>query len=130
MLFDGATVGGRIPVSRNDGRAQQQRTRRPGGGGGETDGQRQKTGIGREEAAFPVGQGTEGVHHSGHNHERVHRVLAAVFRAGASQAVPQRPVQHTELVEQFVPVAGLRKLSTEPRESRTRRSKRFFRSTF
>lgn len=90
VLFDGAPVGGRVPVSGVDGGAQQ----RPqlGQTGGRS---HKKTGVGWQEAAVPTRQGTEGVHHAGHHHERFHRVLASVFRAGARQAVPQRPIQHT-----------------------------------
>jgi len=109
VLFDGAPVRGRVPVSGADGSAQQRPQRRTTGG-------HQEARVRRQEAQVPAGQGAEGVHHAGHHHERVHRVLVAVFRAGAGQAVPQRPVQHTRLAEQPVPVAGLRQLAAEPRE--------------
>jgi hypothetical protein len=111
VLFDGTPVGGRVSVPSADGSAQQRPQRRTSGGRGH-----QETRVRRQEAQVPAGQGAESVHHAGHHHERVHRVLVAVLRAGAGQAVPQRPVQHTQLAEQPVPVAGLRQLVTEPRE--------------
>lgn len=110
MLFDGAPVGGRVPVSRADGGAQQRSQLRQASGRGH-----QEARVRRQEITVPAGQRTEGVHHSGHHNERVHRVLVTVLRPSAGQAVPQRPVQHTELVEQPVPVAGLRQLAVEPR---------------
>lgn len=110
MLFDGTPVGGRVPVSSVDGGTQQRPQRRTSGG-------HQEARVRRQEAQVPAGQGTEGVHHAGHHYERVYRVLATVLRAGAGQAIPQRPVQHTQLAEQPVPVAGLRKLATKPREN-------------
>lgn len=115
MLFDGAPVGGRVPVPGADGGAQQraQQLRETGGHGGRDV---EETRVGRQEAPVPAGQGTEGVHYAGHHNERVHRVLAAVLRPRAGQAVPQRPVQHTQLAEQPVPVAGLRELAAEPGE--------------
>lgn len=112
VLFDGAPVGGRVPVSGADGGAEQRAQRGQTGGG-------QETRVGRQEAAVPAGQGAEGVHHAGHHHERVHRLLVAVLRARAGQAVPQRSVQHTQLAEQPVPVAGLRQLAVKPREYHT-----------
>lgn len=124
LLFGGPSVGGRVPVPGADGGAQQQRSQRrrrwrhgkTGCGGGGRGGRGQEVRVGRQEVAVSAGQGTEGVHHAGHHHERVHRVLAAVLRSGAGQTVPQRTVQHTQLAEQPVPVAGLRQLAAEPRK--------------
>jgi len=111
MLFDGTPVGGRVPVPSANGGTQQRPQRRTSGGRGH-----QETRVWRKETQVPAGQGAKGVHHAGNHYERVYRVLVAVLRAGPGQAVPQRPVQHTQLAEQPVPVAGLRKLATEPRE--------------
>lgn len=86
VLLDGAPVGGRVPVPGADGGAQQRPQLGQDGGRGRHD---QEVGVRRQEAAVPVGQGAEGVHHAGHHHERVHRVLVTVLRAGAGQAVPQ-----------------------------------------
>lgn len=108
MLFDGSPVGGRVPVSSVDGSTQQRPQHRTSG--------HQEARIRWQEAQVPAGQGAEGVHHAGHHYERVHRVLVTVLRAGTGQAIPQRPVQHSQFTEQPVPVAGLRKLATEPRE--------------
>lgn len=102
MLFNGTPVGGRVPVPSADGGTQQRPQRRTSGG------RHQEARVWRKEAQVPAGQRAEGVHHAGNNYERVYRVLVTVLRAGAGQAVPQRPVQHTQLVEQPVPVAGLR----------------------
>jgi len=111
MLFNGTPVGGRVPVPSADDGTQQRPQRRTSGGRGH-----QEARVWRKEAQVPAGQGAEGVHHAGHHYERVYRVLVTVLRAGAGQAVPQRPIQHTQLAEQPVPVAGLRKLTTESRE--------------
>lgn len=108
VLLDAAAVGGRVPVPGDGGGAHQRAQH------GQTD-VRQEAGVGQE-APVPVGQRAEGVHHAWHHNERVHCVLATVLRAGAGQAVPQRPDQHTQLSEQPVPVAGLRQLAVEPRE--------------
>lgn len=111
VLFDGASVGGRVPVPGGaDGGAQQRAQH------GKTGRGHQEVRVRRQEAAVPVGQGAEGVHHVGHHNERVYRVLVAVLRARARQAVPQRPVQHTQLAEQPFPVAGLRQFVAESRE--------------
>lgn len=107
MLFDGTPVGGRIPVPGVDGSTQQWPQLRTSGGRGHQEARVQ-------EAQVPAGQGAEGVHHAGYHYERVHCVLVTVLRAGAGQAVPQRPVQHTQLAEQPVPMVGLRQLATEP----------------
>lgn len=109
MLFDGTPVGGRIPVPGVDGSTQQWPQLRTSGGRGHQEARVQ-------EAQVPAGQGAEGVHHAGYHYERVHCVLVTVLRAGAGQAVPQRPVQHTQLAEQPVPMVGLRQLATEPCE--------------
>lgn len=122
VLLDGAPVGGRVPVPGADGGAQQRPQLGETGGHGWPV---QEARVRRQEAAVPVGQGAEGVHHAGHHHERVHRVLVTVLRAGAGQAVPQRPVQHTQLAEQPVPVAGLRQLTAEPRKYNLLENMRF-----
>lgn len=111
VLFDGAPVGGRISVSGADDGAEQRPQRWPSGGRGH-----QEARVRRQKAQVPAGKGAESVHHAGHHHERVHRVLVTVLRAGVGQAVPQRPVQHTQLAEQPVLVAGLRQLATQSRE--------------
>jgi len=81
LLFDGSPVGGRVPVPSIDGSTQQRPQHRTSG--------HQKARIRWQEAQVPVGQGTEGINHAGHNYERVHRVLVTVLRAGIGQAIPQ-----------------------------------------
>lgn len=125
VLFDGAPVGGRVSVSCADGGAQQRPQRWPSGGRGH-----QEARVRRQEAQVPAGKGAESVHHAGHHHERVHRVLVTVLRAGAGQAVPQRPVQHTQLAEQPVPVAGLRQLATQSREYNNNYNNNIITNTF
>lgn len=44
--------------------------------------------LAHQEAALS-GQGTQGVHHLGHHHECLHRLLAALLRTGTRQAVSQ-----------------------------------------
>lgn len=107
VLFDGTSVGGRIPVPGTDGGTQQWTQL------GETG---QETGIRWQEVAVSVGQGAKGVHHAGHHNERVYRVLVAVLRARAGQTVPQRPIQHTQFAEQPVPVVGICQFAIKPRE--------------
>lgn len=109
MLFDGAPVCRRIPVSSIDGGAQQRPQHGKTGG-------HQEARVRRQETAVPIGQGAEGVYHAGHHNERIHRVLVTVLRTRAGQAVPQRPVQHTQFAEQPVPVVGICQLAIEPCE--------------
>lgn len=109
MLFDGPSVGGRIPVPGTDGGAHQRPQHGKTGG-------HQETRVRWQKVAVPVGQGAKGVHHAGHHNERVHRVLVTVLCARAGQAVSQRPVQHTQFAEQPVPVVGIRQFAFEPCE--------------
>lgn len=109
MLFDGTSVGGRVPVPGTDGGTQQWPQLGKTGG-------RQETRVRWQEVAVSVGQGAKGVHHAGHHNERVHSVLVTVLRARAGQAVPQRPVQHTQFTEQPVPVVGICQFAIKPRE--------------
>nr|XP_031847743.1 uncharacterized protein LOC116433599 isoform X4 [Nomia melanderi] len=67
-----------------------------------------------EEAEVPPGQGAEGQHHPGHHNERVHRLLAAVLRAGVGQTVPGRPGRDTRVPVEPVPLAGLLQQPPEP----------------
>lgn len=47
-----------------------------------------------KEAAFPASQGEEGKHDFGDHHERLHRMLAAVLRAGPHPALLGPNFQH------------------------------------
>jgi len=67
-----------------------------------------------EEAALPPGKGAKGQHDSRHHHGRVRQLLAAVFRAGTGQAVPQRSGHHPGLSVRPVPLA---RLLQQPAES-------------
>jgi len=87
MLFDGTPVGGRVPVPSVDGSTQQWPQLRTSSSRGH-----QEARVRWQEAQVPAGQGAEGVHHSGYYYERLHRLLVTVLRAGAGQAVPQRPI--------------------------------------
>lgn len=67
-----------------------------------------------EETEVPLGEREEGQYHVGNYNERLHRLLATIFRVSPSQAIPQGSRRHPSIFIQPVSLARLLQQPIEP----------------